>query len=111
RASTTVVNAALQPVVATYLESIEDRLREAGIRAELLVMQSNGGVFTFEAARERPVFMVESGPAAGVIAATYLGEALGHPNVVSFDMGGTTAKAGLILEGAPRITKDYEVGG
>src|SRR5207248_2182896 len=53
---------------------------------------------------------VESGPAAGVIAAAYLGEALGHRNLISFDMGGTTAKAGLVKEGAPGVTKDYEVG-
>ena len=73
-------------------------------------MQSGGGVFTFEAARERPVFMVESGPAAGVMAAAHLGNALGCRDVLSFDMGGTTAKAALIQGGAPRVTKDYEVG-
>ena len=81
-----------------------------GLEAELLVMQSSGGVFTFAAASEKPVFMVESGPAAGVIAATYLGTTLRYPDVISFDMGGTTAKAGLIQNGTPRITKDYEVG-
>jgi N-methylhydantoinase A len=110
RASTTVINAALRPVVAHYLQGIEEQLRAAGLTAELLVMQSSGGVFPFSAARERPVFMVESGPAAGVMAATYLGEALGYPNIISFDMGGTTAKAGLIQDGRPRVTKDYEVG-
>ena len=110
RASTTVINAAVRPVVARYLQTIEDRLRAAGLTAELLVMQSSGGVFTFEAARERPVFMVESGPAAGVIAATYLGSALGYRNLISFDMGGTTAKAGLVQDGRPRVTKEYEVG-
>jgi N-methylhydantoinase A len=110
RASTTVINAAIQPVVARYLASIEERLRADGLDAELLVMQSSGGVFPFAAARERPVFMVESGPAAGVIAAAYLGEALGHRNLISFDMGGTTAKAGLVKDGAPGVTKDYEVG-
>jgi N-methylhydantoinase A len=85
RASTTVINASIRPVVSRYLQSIESRLREQGL-------------------------MVESGPAAGVIAATYLGQALGHPNAISFDMGGTTAKVGLVLEGKPQITKDYEVG-
>jgi N-methylhydantoinase A len=110
RASTTVINAAIQPVVARYLGSIEERLRADGLDAELLVMQSSGGMFPFAAARERPVFMVESGPAAGVIAAGYLGDQIGQPNVISFDMGGTTAKAGLIQDGVPRITKDYEVG-
>ena len=110
RASTTVINAGIRPIVGRYLGSIEARLQEAGLSAELLVMQSNGGVLTFAAAREKPVFMVESGPAAGVIAASYLGNALGHLDILSIDMGGTTAKAGLIQNGAPRVTKDYEVG-
>jgi N-methylhydantoinase A len=110
RASTTVINGALQPVISRYLGNIENRLRADGLAAELLVMQSSGGVFTFAAARERPVFMVESGPAAGVVAATHLGATLGFPDVISFDMGGTTAKAGLIQDGTPRVTKDYEVG-
>ncbi len=110
RASTTVINAALRPIVSRYLESIEARLRALGIPSELLVMQSSGGLMTFGDARRRPVFMVESGPAAGVITAAHLGEALGYQNVISFDMGGTTAKVGLVQDGAPRITKDYEVG-
>ena len=110
RASTTVVNASVRPVVAQYLKGIEERLRHEGVKAELLVMQSSGGVFTFEAAMEQPVSMVESGPAAGVIAATYLGQTLGYSDVISFDMGGTTAKAGLVQDGSPKITKEYEVG-
>ncbi len=111
RASTTVINAAIRPVVSRYLGNIQARVRRSGVTGEMLVMQSNGGVLTFEAAMDRPVFMVESGPAAGVIAASQLGETLGHQNVISFDMGGTTAKAGLIENGSPRVTKDYEVGG
>jgi N-methylhydantoinase A len=111
RASTTVVNASVRPVVEQYLERIERKLAEAGFGAPLLVMQNNGGVLTATGARERPVFMVESGPAAGVIAATYLAECIGRRDVISFDMGGTTAKAGLIRDGAPSITKEYEVGG
>ncbi|MCC6792163.1 MAG: hydantoinase/oxoprolinase family protein [Thermomicrobiales bacterium] len=110
RASTTVINAAIRPIVARYLRRIEEELRCAGVSAELLVMQSSGGVFSFQAAAEKPVFMVESGPAAGVMAATYVGAALGYDNVISFDMGGTTAKAGLVQHGRPRITKEYEVG-
>ena len=65
---------------------------------------------TFEAARTKPVFMVESGPAAGVIVSAYLGQVLDFDNIMSFDMGGTTAKTGLIEHGTPRITKEYEVG-
>ena len=110
RASTTVINACISPVVGRYLQRIEDRLRGEGVEAEMLVMQSGGGVFSFAAAREKPVFMVESGPAAGVISATHLGTSLGHDDVISFDMGGTTAKVGLIQDGTPRITKEYEVG-
>ena len=111
RASTTVINAAIRPVVARYLDNIQTRIRKSGVTGELLVMQSSGGVLTFEAAMERPVFMVESGPAAGVIAASHLGNTLGYRDVIAFDMGGTTAKTGLIEDGAPRVTKDYEVGG
>ena len=111
RASTTVINAVIRPVVERYLERIESRLADAGVRAKLLVMQSSGGVFSAEAARTRPVYMVESGPAAGVIASAHLGETLGRPDILSFDMGGTTAKVGLIQGGQPSVTKDYNVGG
>ena len=110
RASTTVINAAIRPVVAGYLERIEKRLREEGLAAELLLMQSSGGVFTFAEASRKPVFMVESGPAAGVIAAAYLGNNLGYGDMIAFDMGGTTAKVGLIRDGEPKVTKNYEVG-
>lgn len=111
RASTTVVNACIAPFVSEYLSGIEQTLRAEGVDAELLVMQSSGGVYTFDAAMEKPVFMVESGPASGVIAASHIGNILGHENIISLDMGGTTAKTGLILDGTPQVTKDYEVGG
>jgi N-methylhydantoinase A len=111
RASTTVINAVIRPVVERYLERIEQRLVEAGIEARLLVMQSSGGVFSSEAAAQRPVFMVESGPAAGVIAAAHLGGTIDRPDILSFDMGGTTAKVGLVQGGQPSVTKDYQVGG
>jgi N-methylhydantoinase A len=111
RASTTVINAVVRPVVERYLERIEARLAAAGVQAKLMVMQSSGGVFSSEAARSRPVFMVESGPAAGVIASAHLGDTLGRPDILSFDMGGTTAKVGLVQGGQPSVTKDYNVGG
>ena len=79
-------------------------------RASSLVMQSSGGVLTFEAARTKPVFMVESGPAAGVIVSAHLGDLLGFDNILSLDMGATTAKTGLVERGTPSITKEYEVG-
>ena len=110
RASTTLINAGVRPIVERYLSNIEARLRDAGLRGQLLVMQSSGGVLTFEAARTKPVFMVESGPAAGVIVSAHLGEVLGFDNILSFDMGGTTAKTGLVEHGTPGITKEYEVG-
>jgi N-methylhydantoinase A len=110
RASTTVINAVIRPVVERYLERIERRLADAGIEAKLLVMQSSGGVFSSEAAARRPVFMVESGPAAGVIAAAHLGSTIDRGDILSFDMGGTTAKVGLIRDGQPSVTKDYQVG-
>ena len=110
RASTTVINATVQPIAANYLRSIEVRLRALGVHAELLVMQSSGGVFSFASGCERPVFLIESGPAAGVTAAAYLGTVIGRQNLIAFDMGGTTAKVSLVLEGMPRVTKDFEVG-
>ena len=111
RASTTVINAVIRPVVERYLQGIETRLAAAGVQAKLLVMQSSGGIFGSDAASVRPVFMVESGPAAGVIASAHLGATLGRPDILSFDMGGTTAKVGLIQDGRPSVTKDYNVGG
>jgi N-methylhydantoinase A len=110
RASTTVINASISPLVSRYLKSIQTELRRIGLTGDLLIMQSSGGVYTADAAREKPVFMVESGPAAGVIAAAQLGAILGYPDMISLDMGGTTAKACLIRNGTPRVTKDYEVG-
>ncbi|WP_420449022.1 hydantoinase/oxoprolinase family protein [Candidatus Palauibacter sp.] len=110
RASTCVINACIIPVVARYLAGIEEGLGRAGLEAELLVMQSNGGVLTAEQAASKPVFMVESGPAAGVVSANFIAGQLGHEDLISFDMGGTTAKAGLVLDGSPRVTKEYEVG-
>ncbi len=111
RASTTVINAGVRPIVGKYLETIESRLSAADLDRDLLVMQSNGGVYPSAAATDSPVFMVESGPAAGSVAAAAIGSALGHRDVISFDMGGTTAKASLIRDGRPSITKDYTVGG
>jgi N-methylhydantoinase A len=110
RASTTVVNAGISPLAQKYLGGIERSLAEDAFDATLLVMQSNGGVMTAASARQRSVFLVESGPAAGVIASAHLATTLDRRDVISFDMGGTTAKAGLIRDGLPTITKEYEVG-
>jgi N-methylhydantoinase A len=110
RASTTAVNAAVMPIVSRYVDALETRLRALGVTAPFYVMQSNGGVMTSASAKARPVYMVESGPAAGVIAAGAIAAPYGHRNVMSFDMGGTTAKVGLIQDGQLRLSTEIEVG-
>jgi N-methylhydantoinase A len=109
RTSTTVINASLVPVLARYLDRLEKDL--APYSRRLLIMQSNGGTMTSEMARQRPMFMVESGPAAGVLAAARLAGEMGLGSVLSFDMGGTTAKACLIQNGQPLEKAGGEVGG
>ena len=111
RTSTTVINAYVKPVVARYLTALERRLLEMDFRAPVTVMQSSGGTVRTEVARARPVYSIESGPAAGVVGAAALGRHLGIANLISFGMGGTTAKTCLIENGAPRLTNEYEVGG
>ncbi len=111
RFSTALVNAALIPVVRRYLEGVAVGMRDLGVAAPVHVMQSSGGTATLAAAAERPATMVESGPAGGVIAAAAVGHALGIADVLSFDMGGTTAKAGTILRGAPAIAYEFEAAG
>jgi N-methylhydantoinase A len=110
RTSTAVIDAYVKPVVDRYLASLQSRLRAAGIDARLLVMQSNGAVMSVDAAREQPCFIIESGPAAGVIAGQALARRVGAPNLITFDMGGTTAKAALIEQGEVGLTDEYEVG-
>ena len=110
RASTTAVNAAVMPIVSRYVDALESRLHALGATAPFYVMQSNGGVMTSASAKARPVYMVESGPAAGVIAAGAIAAPYGYKNVMSFDMGGTTAKVGLIQDGQLRLSTEIEVG-
>jgi len=111
RTSSTVINAYVGPVVRSYIGSLVARLRDMGIGARLLVMQSNGGVMTVDTAIARPAQLVESGPAAGVTAVAELARAAGQDNVITLDMGGTTAKASLIEQGELALTSEYEVGG
>jgi len=111
RTSTTVVNAYVRPVVERYLTSLEERLRALGIEVPLLIMQSSGGVLPAEVAARNPVFIIESGPAAGVVGAQRLGERIGEPDMIVLDMGGTTAKASLIEDGQYVLTPEIEVGG
>jgi N-methylhydantoinase A len=109
RTSTTALNAYLMPVANRYLDKVETQLNQYHRR--LLIMQSNGGVMSSEHARQRPIHMIESGPAAGVLAAAALAREAGLDQVVAFDMGGTTVKACLIENGQPVETSDSEVGG
>jgi N-methylhydantoinase A len=111
RTATTVVDAYVKPVVSRYLGDLRANLDAAGVQAPLLVMQSNGGVFSERAAAASPVRIIESGPAAGAIAAQALGRAAGIDNMIAFDMGGTTAKASIIERGAIALSSEYEVGG
>ena len=110
RTSTTAVCAYVGPVLASYLERLAAALAELDLPA-LHVMGSNGGVLDVAEALRMPAAAVESGPAAGVIAAQRLGDQIGRANLISFDMGGTTAKASLIENGRIETTSEYEVGG
>jgi len=111
RTSTTVANAYVMPVMDRYLSRLEAETRALGIAAPLSVMQSNGGIMTAGRARRRPVQLIESGPAAGVIAAAALSRRAGLPNVISLDMGGTTAKASVIEGHAITRSNEVEIGG
>jgi len=111
RMSTTVVNAILAPVVARYISVIRKMLDKMGISAPLQVMSSAGGLVDVEEAVRRPVACIESGPAAGVIGAAELAKLLRHRKVISLDMGGTTAKAGVVVDGRPAYVPEIEVGG
>jgi N-methylhydantoinase A len=111
RTSTTVVNAALLPLVRGYLERLTTALRQRGVRAALYVMQSGGGMASADAAADRPATIIESGPASGVIGAAALARTLRIERALSFDMGGTTAKAGTILGGVAQVVGEFEAAG
>ena len=111
RLSTAVVNTTLMPIIKTYISRLAVDLKGLGVDAPLYVMQSNGGVATANIAVERPASIVESGPASGVIAAAWLGDLTGERDIISFDMGGTTAKAGTVRGRVPEVVPEYEVAG
>lgn len=108
RTSTTVINASLVPVIDGYLNHVEKHLKVYSER--VLIMQSNGGIMSAQAARRKPAYMIESGPAAGVLAAGRLAQEANLDKVLSFDMGGTTAKACLIEGGIPAEKAAGEIG-
>ena len=111
RTSTAVINSYVGPVVSRYIRALADALKLAGIDGRLLVMQSSGGILEAERVIETPARIVECGPAAGVIGAARQARLAGLPNVITLDMGGTTAKASLIEDGSISRTDEYEVGG
>jgi N-methylhydantoinase A len=110
RTATTVVNSYVRPVMRNYLQSLHRGLETMSVRAPLLIMQSSGGLTPQLDASERPVYILESGPAAGVLAAAHRASALGLKNVITFDMGGTTAKASMIENETISYSPEYEVG-
>jgi N-methylhydantoinase A len=111
RTSTTVINAYVMPIVRRYLGTLQRGLDGRGVSAPLMIMQSNGGLMTDEAAAARPVHIIESGPAAGVVGAQALARKIGLGKLVTFDMGGTTAKASIVEDGEVSRATEYQVGG
>ena len=110
RLTTTVTNAYVAPVVTRYVDRLEQALAERGFRRRLYIMQSTGGSLTTGVVKKIPVQIIESGPAAGVLAAAHIGRLTENSKIISFDMGGTTAKAGLIENGAPRVVSRFQAG-
>jgi N-methylhydantoinase A len=111
RTSSTVINAYVMPVVQRYLATLRTGLEEIEVGAPLLIMQSNGGLMTADAASRMPMHIIESGPAAGVVGSQALARRMGLGKVITFDMGGTTAKAAIIEDGEVTRASEYQVGG
>ena len=109
RTSTAVLNAFVQPVASTYLRSLTRDLREAGVDAPLFGMKSNGGTQTFGVLEDQPIHLVESGPVGGVIGAAAIGDVIGMPNLITLDIGGTTAKCALQDNGQVKVTTEYRI--
>ncbi len=111
RTSTTVVNAALAPLVSQYLGKLKNELRKMNMKTEFYIMGSNGGLNTSDYATRLPISIIESGPSAGVLASAYMSKKLGLKKLITFDMGGTTAKAGTIINGKPDLSSEFEAAG
>ena len=109
RTSTVAADAYIKPAVSRYIQGVERDLSELGYGGQLLVMHSAGGVLGADAASERPIRLLESGPAAGALAAGFYSEMLGEPDLISLDMGGTTAKTCVIEGGQPSQSNGIEV--
>src|SRR5205823_2757477 len=109
--STVAANAYIGPKVRRYVGEIDDHIRKAGFHGSFLIVQSTGGLYEAEQAQTQCVRMLESGPAAGVIGTQALCHTLGIKNAIAFDMGGTTAKAGVIYKGEALTTGAALIGG
>ena len=110
RTNTTAANAYIKPIVSRYMNTLEEMLEARGFENDLFVMQSSGGLVSTGMAQEYPIRIIESGPAAGVLMGGIVGTSVGENQVITFDMGGTTAKLGAVDEGSPAIMPSFEVG-
>lgn len=109
RTSTTVLNSYVKPIASSYVDRLENKLKEVGNKSNKYIMQSNGGTTTFEQSKQTPINMVESGPVAGIYGSAILGNILGEKNIIAFDIGGTTAKCSLIDNGEVKVTTEYNI--
>ena len=109
RSNTAVLSAYVQPIMAHYLANLDRALADEGLVCPSYCMQSNGGLAKFAAAEAAPLALVESGPAGGVAGAVRVGEALGEPDILYLDVGGTTAKCSLVRDGRPVLKSDYKL--
>ena len=111
RMSTTVVNAVLSPLMSKYLNNLKRSLENSGFNTQIYAMNSDGGINTLSYASKFPISVIESGPAAGVLASRHMANVLSLKKVLTFDMGGTTAKAGAVIDGECDISYEFEVAG
>ncbi|HAU11199.1 MAG TPA: methylhydantoinase, partial [Gammaproteobacteria bacterium] len=109
RTSTTVANAYVRPIVADYISKLQSTLSKRGVENEMFIMHSAGGLISTTIAIEEPIRIVESGPAAGVLMSALVGTEANEKSIITFDMGGTTAKLGAVDNGIPAITPTFEV--
>ncbi|MDZ4246050.1 MAG: hydantoinase/oxoprolinase family protein, partial [Dehalococcoidia bacterium] len=110
RTAAVVINSYLSPIISNYLKNLSRQFEDLGLKCPALIMTSAGGVLPVKEAGEKAVSLLESGPAGGIIASTYLGQALGHKNIIATDMGGTSFDAGLIIDNQPVMTHRSVVG-
>ncbi len=109
RTNTAVLSAYVQPVARAYLQRLEDKFARDGFNGSMYIMQSNGGIDTLNAVKAKPITMIESGPASGMLGAAMLGRLIEEPNIIALDVGGTTAKCSLIDDGTIQVTNKYMI--